>query len=81
MDFRWQPKEVNFEPILRGHTNEIFDWDQVYNSFHACKNQLHKKNRVNIIQNLKWMDKVPLEEGPGGRRLMAKVMTNFHICL
>ena len=38
-----QPQNVNFEPIIKGFKNDIFDWDRVYNPFHICKIQLQKK--------------------------------------
>ena len=34
---------VNFESIMRGLKSDIFDWDQVLNSFHICRIQLQKK--------------------------------------
>ena len=44
---RWEkPLKVNFETIIRGLKNNIFDWDQVWNPFHIhiCKNHLQRKN-------------------------------------
>ena len=38
-----KPQNVNFEPIIKGFKNDIFDWDRVYNPFHICKIQLQKK--------------------------------------
>ena len=31
-----QRSDVNFEPIIRGLDNDIFDWEQVKNPFHIC---------------------------------------------
>ena len=65
-----QPKNVN----LRGPKNNIFDRPSVKSVSYICKIQCGKKTN-----GKKRMEKVPLRGAGGGRRLMAKVMNNFHI--
>ena len=41
-----QPNNINFEPIIRGFRNDIFDWDQVKYPLHVY---MQKKKRVKIL--------------------------------
>ena len=50
---------VNFEPIIRGHTSDIFE---VKNPFHICRIQLQKKKSG----VKKCLEILPLRRGEGG---------------
>ena len=68
-----QPGNVNFEPIIIGLKNDIFYWDQVYNSFRIyVRFNCNRKKLGKIVSGRK----VPLKGGL--RRPMAwKKIHNF----
>ena len=41
-----QPNNINFEPIIRGFRNDIFDWDQVKYPFHVYMQKKRKGKNI-----------------------------------